>query len=240
MKMQNKILQVMVFILAILSVLIIVVDSILINFYTEEIMLDPNTVSKWEAIIMLGALVMAGFYMASVLWVSQISSDKGPYSAGKVITIIFGTSCFLLLFLEKTLANSIGEMISTNMSYEAELTNLQMLFIVQFIYALLIMTEISAQDNEEISAEDYSSLEHSRDVIAAFSSIIPGLGHIYKAHYNVGFGLLFISPLFIWAGLVLGWATFGFGLFLPAMFVIFIGWHAYNIEDRRHHTIGLL
>lgn len=81
-------------------------------------------------------------------------------------------------------------------------------------------------------------LLHSRDVIAAISSIIPGLGHIYKAHYSTGFGLLVVSPFIIWAGLILGWATFGLGLFLPLFYMIFIGWHAYSIEDRRHHHPG--
>lgn len=240
MKTQNRTLQIIVFILAILSALIIVIDSILINFYTEEIMLDPNTVSVWEAIIMLGALVLTSFFGLSVYWISQLKNEKGPFSAGKMFTIVFGTICFLLLFAEKTMSNSIGELMSTNAVYETEIANLQMLYIIQMIYVLLIMVEIAAQDKEEISKDEYDSLKNTRDVIAAFSSIIPGLGHIYKAHYNVGFGLLAISPLFIWAGLVLGWATFGFGLFLPLMFVIFIGWHAYRVEDRRHHTIGLL
>ena len=78
------------------------------------------------------------------------------------------------------------------------------------------------------------------DIIAAISSIIPGLGHLYKAHYNVGFGLLFLSPFVIWAGLILGFATAGFGLFLPVFYMLGIGWHAYAVENRRNHPGGIL
>jgi hypothetical protein len=85
----------------------------------------------------------------------------------------------------------------------------------------------------------HPELEHSRNVIAAISSIIPGLGHIYKAHYSTGFGLLIFGPFIIWAGLMLGWATFGIGLFIPLFFMIGVGWHAYSIEDRRGHAGGI-
>lgn len=81
---------------------------------------------------------------------------------------------------------------------------------------------------------------HTCDLIAAISSIIPGLGHIYKAHYETGLGLMVISPFVIWAGLILGFATFGIGLFAPIVFVLFIGWHAYNVEDKRHHPAGFI
>lgn len=83
-------------------------------------------------------------------------------------------------------------------------------------------------------------ISHSSDTIAAISSIIPGLGHVYKAHYATGLGLLLVSPFVIWAGLMLGWATFGIGLFVPLAYLIFIGWHAYSVEDRRSHPGGFL
>ena len=86
----------------------------------------------------------------------------------------------------------------------------------------------------------HHGIEKSRDIIAAFSSIIPGLGHIYKGHYKIGFGLLIISPFFVWAALILGFATAGIGLLLPIFFLICIGWHAYNMEDKRKHPGGII
>ena len=74
----------------------------------------------------------------------------------------------------------------------------------------------------------HSELSHSRDVIAALSSIIPGLGHIYKAHYSTGIGLLILSPFLIWAGLILGFATVGIGLFLPILYMVLIYNHWSN------------
>lgn len=86
----------------------------------------------------------------------------------------------------------------------------------------------------------HHGLEKSRDIIAAISSIIPGLGHIYKGHYRVGAGLLIISPVFVWAALILGFATAGIGLLVPFFFLMIIGWHAYSIEDRRRHPGGII
>lgn len=85
-----------------------------------------------------------------------------------------------------------------------------------------------------------SSLLKSRNLIAALSSIIPGLGHIYKGQYRIGAGLLIISPLFIWMALILGFATAGIGLLVPFFFLILIGWHAYNAEDKRKHPAGII
>ena len=82
-------------------------------------------------------------------------------------------------------------------------------------------------------------LSTSRNVIAAISSIIPGLGHIYKGQFRIGAGLLIISPSIIWAALILGFATAGIGLLVPLFFLIAIGWHAYLIEDMRRHPAGI-
>jgi hypothetical protein len=85
-----------------------------------------------------------------------------------------------------------------------------------------------------------SGLLKCRNVIAALSSIIPGLGHIYKGQYRTGACLLLISPLFIWVALILGFATAGIGLLVPFLFLILIGWHAYNVADMRKHPAGII
>lgn len=84
------------------------------------------------------------------------------------------------------------------------------------------------------------SIDERRNRIAAIQSVIPGLGHIYKGHYGLGVIILLLSPLVLWAGLILGWATFGFGLFLPFAFIAFIAYQAYHLEDRRKHHAGIL
>lgn len=86
----------------------------------------------------------------------------------------------------------------------------------------------------------HPKFEHSRDMIAALSSIIPGLGHLYKAHYLTGIGLIIVSPFIVWAGVICAIGTLGLGLFIPLIYLGFVIWHAYNIEDRRHHPAGIL
>jgi hypothetical protein len=95
---------------------------------------------------------------------------------------------------------------------------------------------MNTQQNPQLSR----GLLKSRNVIAAISSIIPGLGHIYKGQYRTGACLLIISPIFIWAALILGFATAGLGLTVPFFFLIGIGWHAYNAEDKRRHPAGII
>lgn len=91
------------------------------------------------------------------------------------------------------------------------------------------------------SSVPHPRLTRTRNIIAALSSIIPGLGHVYKGYFATGFGLILVSPFVIWAGAIAAWGTFGFGIFVPVAYLIFIGWHAYNIEDRRrHHPGGIL
>lgn len=85
----------------------------------------------------------------------------------------------------------------------------------------------------------HQKAEHSRNLIAAFSSIIPGLGHLYKANYLSGIGLIVISPFIVWAGVICAIGTLGLGLMIPVVYLGFVIWHAYNIEDRRHHPAGI-
>lgn len=85
-----------------------------------------------------------------------------------------------------------------------------------------------------------NGLIKSRNLIAAISSIIPGLGHIYKGQYRTGAGLMIISPFLIWTALILGFATAGIGLLIPVFFLIAIGWHAYNVDDKRRHPAGII
>lgn len=237
MKKSIRNLQVVVFLLAILSLLIIIGDSIIINVFTEEIAVDPNTISGWETVIMVGAVLLGIFFLASMYWMSQLEGENGKFSPGKIATIAFGGLCFFALLAEKALANQIGEFMLTQQDIEVLMGRLQLMFILQLIYVLLIMVEIAAQDKPE---QTYEEMAHSRNVIAATSSIVPGLGHIYKAHYSTGFGILALSPFLIWMGLILGWATFGIGLLAPAAYIFIIGWHAYNLDDRRKHLAGVL
>ncbi len=98
--------------------------------------------------------------------------------------------------------------------------------------------EVSMNTQNESTSDQ--RLPKTRDIIAALSSIVPGLGHIYKGHVREGWTILLISPLFIWAALILGFATAGFGLLVPVAYLIIIGWHAYSIEDKRRHPGGII
>ncbi len=75
------------------------------------------------------------------------------------------------------------------------------------------------------------------DIIAAISSIIPGLGHLYKGYVKEGICILIVSPFFIWAALIFAAATLGIGLFVPFVYLFIVGWHAYSIENKRKHPL---
>jgi len=237
MKTSIRKLQALLFILAVISLIIIIGDFFIINLYTAEIANDPNTISGWESIVMIGAIVLGGFFLSSMYWMSNLDGDGGRFTPAKIAIITFGLISFFILFAEKAVTNQIGEFMLIQKNFDVLMGRLQLMFILQFIYVILIMVEMFAQDESEAS---YKELMHSRDVIAAISSIIPGLGHIYKAHYSTGFGILALSPILLWIGLILGWATFGVGLLLPFGYVTLIAWNAYNLDDLRKHPVGIL
>lgn len=78
-----------------------------------------------------------------------------------------------------------------------------------------------------------------RDEFAAAQSIIPGLGHIYKGHVLQGIILFLGGLVSLWVGLILGFATAGIGLLIPVVYVICIGYHAYDTDDKRKHHAGI-
>src|SRR5437868_4220269 len=80
--------------------------------------------------------------------------------------------------------------------------------------------------------------QHAHTEIAALLSIIPGLGHIYKGHYEAGLlWMLLGMPFAIWIGIMLSLATAGLGLFFPLLCWMALAWDAYNEKDRRRHHL---
>ena len=83
-----------------------------------------------------------------------------------------------------------------------------------------------------------SEARHAHNEIAALLSIIPGLGHIYKGHYEVGVIWMFLGmPFAIWIGIILSLATAGIGLLFPILCWVALAWDAYNAKDRRRHHL---
>jgi hypothetical protein len=81
--------------------------------------------------------------------------------------------------------------------------------------------------------------KHAHNEIAALLSIVPGLGHIYKGHYEMGFLWMFLGmPIAIWIGILFGLATAGVGLLFPILCWVGLAWDAYNEKDRRHHHLA--
>ena len=80
--------------------------------------------------------------------------------------------------------------------------------------------------------------KHAYNEIAALLSIVPGLGHIYKGHYEAGLLWMFLGmPIATFIGILLGLATAGIGLIFPILCWVALAWDAYNEKDRRHHHL---
>ena len=78
--------------------------------------------------------------------------------------------------------------------------------------------------------------------IAAWLSIIPGLGQIYKGHFSAGFFWMLIGvPLALWVGLLLTLATAGLSMLIPLVCWAAVAFDPYNKRDiRRHHWLPSL
>lgn len=91
---------------------------------------------------------------------------------------------------------------------------------------------------KDAKVKNISKKEKSRDYrneSAAFLSIIPGGGHMFKGHLFWGFLLLIISPLFVWMALHFGEVSGGFSWFIPIFYIFFAGWSAYCVRDLHAH-----
>jgi len=78
--------------------------------------------------------------------------------------------------------------------------------------------------------------KHAHNEIAALLSIVPGLGHIYKGHYEMGLFLMFLGmPIAIFVGIISILGTAGIGLLFPIGCWAALAYDAYRKNDRRHH-----
>jgi hypothetical protein len=78
--------------------------------------------------------------------------------------------------------------------------------------------------------------KHAHNEIAAVLSIVPGLGHIYKGHYEMGLFLMFVGmPIAIFVGIISILGTAGVGLLFPIGCWAALAYDAYRKKDRRHH-----
>jgi TM2 domain-containing membrane protein YozV len=87
-----------------------------------------------------------------------------------------------------------------------------------------------------LTAAQSREAAHTQNVIAGvLSTVIPGLGQLYKGH--IGAGILWIAflPLAIWIGILLGLATAGLGLVIPILWWAAAAADAYYESDRRRH-----
>jgi hypothetical protein len=103
---------------------------------------------------------------------------------------------------------------------------------------------IANRDEEVIKVRTLSTPltkeeKHAHNEIAALLSIVPGLGHVYKGHYGMGFLWMFLGrPIAIWIGILFGLATAGVGLLFPILCWVGLAWDAYNEKGRRHHHLA--
>lgn len=99
------------------------------------------------------------------------------------------------------------------------------------------------RDEEDINMKTLSiplskEAKHANDEVAALLSIVPGLGHIYKGHYEAGLLWMFLGmPAAIWIGIIFSLATAGVGLLFPIVCWGALAWDAYNEKDRRRHHL---
>ena len=138
-----------VFSLAIISIIAVVVDLVLLNFFSEILFQEPRAITTPEIIVIVGAVVMGVFIVLSIKWVYALEQLQGRWTSGKLFTIGFGVACFLFLFVEKVMADQVGRQMLTGSNFDFRLNVLQMLFVLQLIYSMLIITEIEAQDKTE-------------------------------------------------------------------------------------------
>jgi hypothetical protein len=89
---------------------------------------------------------------------------------------------------------------------------------------------------------DETTAKRDRDIIAAISSIIPGLGHIYKGHYLAGIFIMVLGvPIGVMVGIFLSLATAGIGVLVPVLFWAMVVVHAYYAVDyRKKHPMGVM
>jgi len=92
--------------------------------------------------------------------------------------------------------------------------------------------------NTSPTAIDPATLKAENN-IAAWLSVIPGLGQIYKGHFSAGFFWMLIGmPLAVWVGILLTLATAGLSMLIPIICWAAVGFDAYNERDiRRHHWL---
>jgi hypothetical protein len=101
---------------------------------------------------------------------------------------------------------------------------------------------VTANCNEEVinmhtlSTRLTKEEKHAHNEIAALLSIVPGLGHIYKGHYEMGLIWMFLGmPVAVFIGIISILGTAGVSLLLPPMVWAALAVDAYNEKDRRHH-----
>jgi hypothetical protein len=101
---------------------------------------------------------------------------------------------------------------------------------------------VKANCNEEVikmhtlSTRLTKEEKHAHNEIAALLSIVPGLGHIYKGHYEMGLIWMFLGmPVAVFIGIISILGTAGVSLLFPPIVWAALAYDAYRKKDRRHH-----
>ncbi len=96
--------------------------------------------------------------------------------------------------------------------------------------------------NNALATTTTEAANASNVIAAALSTVIPGLGQVYKGRYTPGLLLMFVGmPLAIWIGILLSLATAGLGLLLPVLCWVAQAVDAYyevDLRRQRHHHLA--
>jgi len=108
------------------------------------VFIDRATFAPIEFVILSGFAVVLFFVVLSIVWLFNSTRVSGRFAIGNSLLLVFGLFCLVTFIGQKVMADEIGRELRLGWEVLGELIILNLLFVIQFVYSLLIIFRVKS------------------------------------------------------------------------------------------------
>lgn len=162
-------------VLAVLATSALVFNMLAMQFHRNELFLGQGILNSVGIIALSGFIVILLFNVVSFLWL--LNSYRRQFTLGKVVALVLGVLCMILLIVDKVMIDEIGRELRLAWETQGEWIILYGAMFIQLFYGLVVLTYLISECRR--SKEAGSHIIGIRDetvfVMAQIMGVISGV-----------------------------------------------------------------
>lgn len=130
-------------VLAVLAISALIYNMLVMHLYRDELFIQKGTLDSVGLIALCGFIVIFLFNVVSFLWL--LTSYRRQSDIGKVVALVLGTLCLIVLIVEKVMIDEIARLYRLGWDTQGEWIILYGAMTIQLIYGFVVLANLFLQ-----------------------------------------------------------------------------------------------